>query len=268
MMNSRRTDSSFTGSVRPGTELRPRPARPASFQRQPPLPPSGADLLRTFVILLLLAAAAVGALSFIHAGSLNLAPRDRSTVTVLVIIIQSAVALFSVYLGVQPRYGTRSEVLGFRPVSARWGGTAIFLAFAAGQGLGYVTDALEGAFHHAHPSQSTESLILAGAGTSQLIWMFIAAGIFGPVSEEILFRGLLFGWLRTKMHWSLAALVSSIAFGLVHLDLQHIVFTAGLGVVLATTYHLSKSLWTPIITHAVNNCFAVVVVSLCSGANC
>lgn len=267
MTNLRRSESGFTGSIRPGTELKPRIVRRVIPPPASP-PPSGADLLRTLVVIAAMAGAVIAALSLIRPGSLNLAPQDRSTVTVMVIMLQSAVALFSVYLGVQPRYGTRSEMLGFRPVSGRWIGVAVFLAFAAGQGLGYATDALDGIFYHGHPAQSTESLILSGAGVSQLVWMFIAAGIFGPVSEEILFRGLLFGWMRTRMHWTLAALLSSIAFGLVHLDLQHIVFTTGLGMILAATYHLSKSLWTSIITHAVNNCFAVVVVSLCSGANC
>ena len=245
--------------------VRRRVGRPA---KKPSLPPSGADLLRTFVIILVLAGGVLGVLSYIHPSTLRLTPQDRPSLTVAVIALQSAISLFSVYLGVQPRYGTRSEMLGFNPISSRWIGAAVFLAFAAGQGLGYVTDAVESTLHHARPSQSTESLILAGAGAGQLAWMFIAAGIFGPVSEEILFRGLLFGWLRTKMHWTFAAMVSSLAFGLVHLDLQHIVFTGGLGIILATSYQLSRSLWTPIITHAINNCFAVIVVSLCSGTNC
>jgi len=267
MTNSSRPDASFTGSIRPGTTLN-RPTRRPPPKRKPAPPPSGADLLRTFVIILVLAGATIGALNFIRPETLKFSILDHASLTVAVIALQSAISLFAVYLGVQPRYGTRSELLGFRPISARWIGTAIFLAFAAGQGLGYLTDAVESVLRHAHPSQSTESLILAGAGSSQLIWMFVAAGIFGPVSEEILFRGLLFGWLRTKMHWTGAAVLSSIAFGLVHLDLQHIVFTAGLGMVLAVTFQFSRSLWTPIITHSINNCFAVIVVSLCSGVNC
>jgi|ERR1700733_985207 len=50
----------------------------------------------------------------------------------------------------------------------------------------------------------------------QLIFALILIGIIGPLTEELLFRGLLLDWLKQKMNVWAAAVVLSVIFSLLH----------------------------------------------------
>ncbi len=88
--------------------------------------------------------------------------------------------------------------------------------------------------------------------------LFILAGPMAALVEEILFRGLLYGWLRQRMGIAVSAIVSALLFTAAHFY----VFVAGiafavemavLAVLLALLYELSRSLWPGILAHALNN---------------
>jgi membrane protease YdiL (CAAX protease family) len=51
---------------------------------------------------------------------------------------------------------------------------------------------------------------------SQLIFALILIGIIGPLTEELLFRGLLLDWLKEKMNVWTAAVILSVIFSLLH----------------------------------------------------
>src|SRR5699024_5644806 len=54
--------------------------------------------------------------------------------------------------------------------------------------------------------------------------------ILGPILEEIIFRKILFGYLNEKFNVWIAAFVSSLIFGLVHMEMQTlIVYMDGYG---------------------------------------
>ena len=86
------------------------------------------------------------------------------------------------------------------------------------------------------------------------------------VIEEVAFRGVLYGWLRTRIGPAAGIVVSSFIFSLFHL---YIVNPGGLlgigatvqimfgGIVLAFLYEKSGSLWPGIYLHGVNNAVAV-----------
>ncbi|HVZ36209.1 MAG TPA: CPBP family intramembrane glutamic endopeptidase, partial [Polyangiaceae bacterium] len=78
----------------------------------------------------------------------------------------------------------------------------------------------------------------------------LSAGVLGPLVEELLFRGTLFRNLRVRFNPGLAALASSALFGLGHHD--HVgTFIVAVYSVLA--YTRTRSLWAPIVLHALNN---------------
>jgi membrane protease YdiL (CAAX protease family) len=97
----------------------------------------------------------------------------------------------------------------------------------------------------------------------------IAAGLLivvvAPVSEEIFFRGFLFGGLRRGTSFVVAALVSSGIWGLFHYTgpgswgvvVQLTVF----GLALAWVYERTGSLWPPIALHVLNNALAFAVLT-------
>jgi membrane protease YdiL (CAAX protease family) len=97
---------------------------------------------------------------------------------------------------------------------------------------------------------------MAETATGGLWWQFGLLLLFGavltPIGEELLFRGVSFGWLR-RWGFILAAVLSSVIFGLAHGI--NAVFPAAilLGLVHAWLYERSGSIWPAVVSHAVNN---------------
>ena len=85
----------------------------------------------------------------------------------------------------------------------------------------------------------------------------LVLGVLGPVVEELVFRGLLYGWLRGFLPFWLTAILTSVLFGLVHGEWAHVIVAALLGFALAFIRERSGSLWPPILAHCVNNLVAV-----------
>jgi uncharacterized protein len=89
----------------------------------------------------------------------------------------------------------------------------------------------------------------------------LGAVLFAPVFEELIFRGLLYGSLRSRFSWPVAALVSALIFGLAH-GYGPAGFASVLvsGLLWAYLYERTGSLLPGIIAHVVNN--AAVAVTL------
>jgi len=106
-----------------------------------------------------------------------------------------------------------------------------------------------------------------GAGDDSPVIVTVIAGIlivFGAAfSEEIFFRGLLFGGLRQSLPLWPAALISGLVFGCLHLtagDVGVAIQLTLFGVILAWTYERTGSMWTPIGLHAANNAIAFTLL--------
>lgn len=93
----------------------------------------------------------------------------------------------------------------------------------------------------------------------QRVLYFFVGGILAPVAEEIVFRGLIFGYLR---RWGLpaAVLISTALFAALHLPTVPITQIIG-GIVFALAYACSGSLMTPIAIHMLGN-LAIFTLSL------
>jgi len=85
------------------------------------------------------------------------------------------------------------------------------------------------------------------------VWFILVGVIFAPFVEELFFRGFLFQGFRQKYGWIAGAFLSSIIFGLAHLDLVAFIPTSILGFLLAYMYHRSNSIWPGIILHVLVN---------------
>jgi membrane protease YdiL (CAAX protease family) len=144
----------------------------------------------------------------------------------------------------------------FRPSSLKWVPPAIgaYVAFAV----------IYAAFVHAHQEDVAKDLGY-GSGT----FGAVASGVLiigaAPFSEEVFFRGFVFGGLRRKLPFWAAALIAGALFGVVHFTG---VSSAGvlpqlavLGVILCWLYERTGSIWTTILVHALNNLLAFIVVA-------
>ncbi|GIW07295.1 MAG: hypothetical protein KatS3mg060_2100 [Dehalococcoidia bacterium] len=144
------------------------------------------------------------------------------------------------------------SLLGVRPASLRW------LLAAAGIGVlarGAVVLVLivvtEAGVAIGNPQ---EDLIAASQGplVAFLLLVLTAAGLTA-IGEELLFRGLLFGWLRTHLAFWPAALLSAFVFGLFHGINVVLPVAFAIGVVCALLYERTRSIWPPVVVHLTNN---------------
>lgn len=82
--------------------------------------------------------------------------------------------------------------------------------------------------------------------------------LLAGISEETLFRGALQGGLSKTLGPQLAAVSSSVAFGLCHLvNLPYAFIAAGIGAYLSLAWLLTGNLLTPIIAHALYDFLAL-----------
>jgi len=92
--------------------------------------------------------------------------------------------------------------------------------------------------------------VFANAG---LLVRIIVAVIAAPVVEEILCRGIVLNRLLLWMPKWVAMLVSSVLFGVIHLNIPQGLPAFVIGIVFSMLYLRYRNLWVPIIAHAAYN---------------
>ena len=107
--------------------------------------------------------------------------------------------------------------------------------------------------------------------SENMILMMFASVILAPIFEELLFRGTCFAWLY-EIHPLLAHLLSGFLFGFVHVmnavlsgnigEIVQVFSYFFMGVGLSYLYEKTNNIYVPIITHALNNLIAVIIVMM------
>lgn len=96
-----------------------------------------------------------------------------------------------------------------------------------------------------------------------LLW--VAVVIFGPIFEEIFFRGFLFEGFRQSRLGPIGAIgLTALGWSLLHVqyDFYDIATIFVLGIVLGIARMKTDSLWSPLIMHTFNNLVAMILVAL------
>ena len=93
---------------------------------------------------------------------------------------------------------------------------------------------------------------------------FITALIIAPIYEELIFRGVIYDDTKKLFNVKIAALVSSILFGLMHFNGGYLQVTVAMldGLLLAYCYEKTQSLYACILLHSLNNFMSVVIYRL------
>jgi hypothetical protein len=206
--------------------------------------------------------AAIGALIIESGVIAAFDPEIESTAAQLSLQALLAVNLFAVSLGFASLRA--SPLAGLRALGLR-GFAASALGITA---LTYVAYIVFAAVWYAlvQPEQEdvTRELGFDEGGLAAVIAGFLIVAV-APLSEEIFFRGFMYGGLRRRLPVWAAAAISGVVFGLVHYtgadSIGVVPQLAVLGILLAWLYERTGSLWPPILLHLLNNSLALVVVT-------
>jgi CAAX protease family protein len=184
----------------------------------------------------------------------NPAEGNLSTAANVVVQLATALGFLLVPMVIAARWGATSVgqalrrlgVRGFRPGALKWMLAAVgaYLIFAA---------VYAGLFGTPEQEDIAESF---GTVPLQVLLIVIAA----PVSEEICFRGMLFGGLRERMPRLGAALLSGLIFGGLHAltGLSAVPPLIAFGFILALLYEKTGSIVPGILLHMLNNSVALI----------
>jgi membrane protease YdiL (CAAX protease family)/uncharacterized RDD family membrane protein YckC len=150
--------------------------------------------------------------------------------------------------------------LGLRRVQWRWLLAALPFTFAAFL-LESITGLLSQSLFPQTPANQCVTIRDAYQGALPLA--VIGVAVIAPLVEEIVFRGMVFGWLRGRAPIGWAVVISAALFSLEHIGFLQLtlflpIFAAGL--VLATLYHHAGSLWPSMLVHGTFNLVATLVL--------
>lgn len=96
--------------------------------------------------------------------------------------------------------------------------------------------------------------------TSEVLWnddtsilSFVSVVLVAPLTEELMFRGLIYTRLRLMLKAPYTILITAFLFGLFHENLLQFIYAFVIGLILAYMMEAYRNLWAPIMVHAAAN---------------
>lgn len=90
--------------------------------------------------------------------------------------------------------------------------------------------------------------------------MLFFMAVYGPVCEEITFRGIMFQSYRNRGSLLGAILLSALTFGLIHMNFNQMPYAMVIGVLLALLVEATGSIWSSILYHFIFNAQSVCLL--------
>ncbi len=178
--------------------------------------------------------------------------------TFLVYTLILAAMSGSVYLVMVRLRGLSWSDIGFVPVPELW----TLLAIMTGLALVPAVTLAQWVLGASLDDSYIRLIAPHGFSWAALIGTLTFLGVLTPIAEEVLFRSLIYRWMRGRWGVAVAVAASSVLFGVMHFDyaLVYVPITAGIGVVLALAFERTASLWPPIAIHVTFNSAGILLV--------
>jgi len=171
---------------------------------------------------------------------------DRETLTILGAFF--AIGLLAVAASVAPLGRAALPALGLRP--ANWK----YLVFGA---LGTLALSVAVSQIGIEP-QGVKQVIDVLRGPRQLVLGLLLLAVLAPLVEELIFRGLIYGWIAGRWGTIPAFFLSSLAFAAAHWEPAHVVLVLPLGLLFGWLRRRTDSLLPSLFAHIFNNGFALI----------
>ena len=92
-----------------------------------------------------------------------------------------------------------------------------------------------------------------------LVEQLFVVAVIPAVFEEMYFRGFFFSGYRKYRGARTAIILSSVLFGLFHMNFQQFLYATILGIIIAVIRELTGSMWAGMLFHFANNAMAVIM---------
>lgn len=89
--------------------------------------------------------------------------------------------------------------------------------------------------------------------------ILLCVGILAPIFEEVIYRGILFGAFRKNFGFVGSAVLSSLIFGGLHMNMVQFLYAASMGYIFAYYYEKTNKMIYPILAHVFANVTSLVV---------
>lgn len=90
--------------------------------------------------------------------------------------------------------------------------------------------------------------------------MWLLMGVYGPFCEEFVFRGMIYGGYKKTGRVLGAVMLSSLAFGLMHMNFNQAIYAFAIGIFLSMLVEVTGSLWTATFCHMIFNSLQVCLM--------
>ena len=177
---------------------------------------------------------------------------ERSNLLVLSAFF--ATCLLALLVAVLPLGRNAPAALGLRPVGWR---PVVFAVLG--------TTVLSVAVSQLGPQPEGVKQVTEGIqGTARILQTLAVLGLLAPIVEELVFRGLFYGWLAGRWSNLVAFVLSSLAFAAAHTEPLHILLVLPLGFWFGWLRWRTGSLVPTIVAHIINNTIAVAAAAFLS----
>ena len=190
------------------------------------------------------------------------------TVIAGLFVIQSLLLLFFAWLVVLRPYRLRLADIGLRPTYSTWYPLSLATGLLCLPLVAVVNLTVEDLLGAPIDNPQIQAIAPEGFSWTALIVMLLLVGVLVPFVEEVLFRGLILGWLCSRLRVVFAAPLSALLFSLAHGLPQLMPALFGIGLVLAFIALRSGSLWPAVVVHGSFNSLMTisVYIALATGA--
>lgn len=93
-----------------------------------------------------------------------------------------------------------------------------------------------------------------------LMLAFFSLAIIAPIAEELIFRGWLYGKLRTRLNLISSALLTSLVFGLLHFQWNVGITVFAMSIIACLLREITNTIYAPILLHFLKNALAFYLI--------
>lgn len=140
---------------------------------------------------------------------------------------------------------------GFSPIPLRLTGfcaASLFALVVGGMLIKYSSYLIFG---------TVSSAAVSVSASNDLLYVMLSSVFIPAITEEILFRGILYGAYEKKLGGVGAVLITSVLFAFIHFDTVNFVSYLYAGIVLGIAASATRSLLAPMILHLLNNLICI-----------